>query len=144
MPPDKKTTEDQEAAVRYKKRPFICTVLLTVALTYFAVLALLFAAALIFSGDITGTLRKYLESGQEIQNRFTWFALGGSLLFFAAVAGLLLMLMKRRSGFFLFFISALAIFTFDLIFLDFDWLRYLIHSGLIFITGILHFSKRCY
>jgi hypothetical protein len=141
-----KNLEDQVALTpaRIKKRSFLCWIILSMALTYFLILALLFLAGSIFSEKIIRVIGPYYgpESGNPVD--FRWFALGGTLLYFTAVSGIILFMLKRKLGFYIFFTASLVILALDFAFLNFDWLRYLIHSGFIFILGIAHFSKRCY
>lgn len=114
------------------------------ALTYFLILALLFLSGVIFSGKIILILSDYYQGTEKFPSHFRWFAFGGTLLYFTSVTGIILFFLKRKIGFYIFFLAALLIFSIDLAFFDFDWLRYLIHTGFIFILGIAHFSKRCY
>jgi hypothetical protein len=129
---------------RIKKRSFLCTIVQSMALTYFIILALLFLAGVIFSKTIMEAIRPYYEPEQVYPSFFRWIALTGAFLYFLAVSGIVLFMFKRRSGFYIFFTATLIIFSLDFAFLNFDWLRYLIHSGFIFTLGIAHFSKRCY
>jgi len=127
-----------------RKKSLFCRIILYSALTYFLILALLFAAGTIFSGKITQIISSYYSPGDNFPGYFLWVALTGTFLYFAAVSGILLFLFNRKAGFYIFFTASLIIFSLDLAFLIFDWLRYLIHTGFIFILGIAHFSKRCY
>ncbi len=129
---------------RARKRPFICGLLLTLALTYFLVMALLFSLSLVFSGDIQRVLSQYYTQEEFNASYILIFSLAGSLLFWGSSAGIVLFLLKRKGGFYLFFLTALVILILDFIFLDFDWLRYLILTGFLFTAGVLHLSKRCY
>jgi len=136
--------QDLPKKARPGKRPFLCTIVLSMALTYFLVLALLFLAGTIFSKDISVILAKY--DGQENYSPylFKWFAWIGTGLLFLSCAGIILMLTKRRIGFYIFIAAALIILILDIIFFKFDWLRYIMHTGFIFITGVIHFSGKCY
>ena len=127
-----------------KKRTFFCRIILSMALTYFLILALLFLSGLIFSERIVLILSDYFHGTEKFPYLFRWFAIGGTLLYFTSVSGIILFFLKRKIGFYIFFLAALITFSIDLAFFDFDWLRYLIHTGFIFILGIAHFSKRCY
>jgi len=129
---------------RTKKRSLFCWILLTTAMTYFLILALLFLAGSIFSGRIIDIISPYYGPAENPTALFKGFTLTGASLYFISVFGILLFMLNRKAGFYIFFLAALVIFSLDLAFLDFDWLRYLIHSGFIFILGIAHFSKRCY
>jgi hypothetical protein len=127
-----------------KKRSFFCWILLSISLTYFVILALLFLAGAVYSGKIIVMIAPYYSSGEDLPRLFNGFALSGALLYFLSSAGIILFMLKRKAGFYIFFLSTLIIFSLDLAFLSFDWMRYLIHTGFIFILGIAHFSKRCY
>lgn len=129
---------------KYGKRPFSCRVILAMVMTYFFILTLLFLAALVFSGEITGIMENYFDPLEFKPQKIKWFIVIGAILFSLCSIGLILQSFRRKGGFYLFFLTALVILTLDLIFLDFDWLRYLIHSGLMFLAGMVHFSKRCY
>jgi hypothetical protein len=129
---------------RFKKKSFFCKIISYSALTYFLILALLFLAGSVFSGKIIQAISAYYGPEDSSPGLFRWFAMAGTALYFTSVAGIILFMLKRKIGFYIFFIAALVIFSLDLAFLDFDWLRYLIHTGFIFILGIAHFSKRCY
>jgi len=59
-------------------------------------------------------------------------------------AGLLLMQWKKKWGFYIYLSGAIVLLVIDSFFLQFDLLRYLLNTGFIFITGILHFTGRCY
>ena len=127
-----------------RKRPLLCSLILSMALTYFLVIFMLFTAALVFSGDIIRALSHYLPPGDFEDRSVVLFTLSGAILFGGATAGIILFLFSRRSGFYLFFLTTLVIFILDFIFLEFDWMSYLIQSGFIFLLGTMHFSKRCY
>ena len=127
-----------------KKRPFLCTIVQSMALTYFLILAFLFLAGVIFSEKVARAISPYVSDQWQYPVFFRWIAPAGAALYFMAVAGIILFMLKSKGGFYLFFLAALVIFTLDIMFLNFDWLRYLIHSGFIFILGVAHFSKRCY
>jgi hypothetical protein len=129
---------------RIKKRSFFCRIILSMALTYFLILAILFLAGTVFAGKIVQAISKYYGAEDGFPGLFNWFSLAGTLLYFTSVTGIILFMLHRKIGFYIFFVATLIIFSLDLAFLDFDWLRYLIHSGFIFILGIAHFSKRCY
>jgi hypothetical protein len=135
---------ENQLSARIKKRSFLCRIVLAMALTYFLILALLFLAGAFFSGKIIQSISPYYGHGETAPEIFGWFAITGAFLYFAATAGIILFLLKRKAGFYLFFIAALIIFSLDLAFLNFDWMRYLIHTGFIFLLGIAHFSRRCY
>jgi type IV secretory pathway TrbL component len=132
----------KQAGIR--KRSLFCQIILISALTYFLIPALLFLAGLVYSGKIIQFIREYYKPGDISPENLVWVAVAGSFLYLASVAGILLFILKRKIGFYIFFLAAVVIFSMDLAFIDFDWIRYLIHSGFIFILGIAHFSKRCY
>jgi len=127
-----------------KKKSFFCKIIFYSALTYFLILALLFLAGTVFSGKIIQAISSYYGPEDGSPEFFRWFALVGTVLYLTSVAGIILFILNRKSGFYIFFTASLIILSLDLSFLNFDWLRYLIHSGFIFILGIAHFSKRCY
>ena len=54
------------------------------------------------------------------------------------------MLKKHRAGFYIYLAAAILLLGTDLLLLEFDWMRYLVNSGFIFILGLVHFSGRCY
>jgi uncharacterized membrane protein YgdD (TMEM256/DUF423 family) len=143
MLPEQKPAEFS-APVKIRKKPVICSMILAMALTYFLVLFIMFFVALVFSGDITKTISYYYRGPDFNLSAIIWFTLVGTFVYLSGVTGIILMLANRKSGFYLFFLTALTILLLDFIVLDFDWLRYLIHSGFIFLLGILHFSGRCY
>lgn len=127
-----------------RKRPWLCSLMLTMALTYFLVIFILFLAGLIFHNDLARAVEHYYQPGQFREGAMLWFMIAGTLLYAGCSSGIILFLLNRKAGFFLFFSTALVIFILDLILLDFDLLRYLIHSGFFFLIGLMHFSKRCY
>lgn len=131
-------------SIKSGKRPFSCKVILAIVMTYFLILSILFLTVLIFSGDILKIMENYFDPGIFKPQKVVWFMVTVAILFSLCSAGLILQSLRLRAGFYLFFFSALVILTLDLIFLEFDWFRYLIHSGLIFLAGMVHFSKRCY
>ena len=136
--------QEKPLPARVKKRSFLCWIILAMALTYFLILALLFLAGSVFSGNIIQAISSYYGPEDASPERFRWFLMAGTALYSAASAGIILFLLSRKAGFYIFFIAALAIFSLDLSYLNFDWLRYLIHTGFVFILGIAHFSKKCY
>ena len=127
-----------------RKRSLLCKIIQISALTYFLVPALLFTAGLGYSGKIIRFIEDYYKPGDISPENFTLVAGVCSFLYFASAAGILLFMLNRKFGFYIFFLSAVITFSLDLTFLDFDWIRYLIHSGYIFLLGIAHFSRRCY
>jgi hypothetical protein len=139
--PEKQTILEQ-AGIRRKS--LFCKIIFYSTLTYFLILALLFIAGSVFSGKIMTVISSYYDPGDYFRGIFLWFTLTGSAVYLAASSGIILMMNNRKAGFYTFFTAILAIFILDLYFLEFDWLRYLIHSGSVFILGIVHFSKRCY
>lgn len=138
---------ENQAAIKQagmKKRSFLCRIIFAMTLTYFLILALLFLAGTIFSGKIIQAISIYFGPEEPSPGIFRWFALCGATLYSASAAGIILFMMNRKAGFYLFLVSVVIIFSLDLAFLNFDWLRYLIHTGFIFILGIAYFSKRCF
>lgn len=135
---------DTVTPVSKKSKPLLCQVILAMALTYFTILSLLFLAGLIFSDYLRELLGHYAKSGAYSPGSFTWFAASGATLFLSALSGLVLMILNRKGGFYLFAAAVLAIMALDFFFLTFDWMRYLIHSGLFFLAGIAHFTGKCY
>lgn len=129
---------------RIRKRTLFCWIILCMALTYFLILALLFLLGAIYSEKIIAIISPYYDPGIKTTLNFNLFTLTGCSLYFLSTAGIILFMLKRKAGFYIFFLAALIILSLDFYFLTFDWLRYLIHSGFIFILGIAHFSKRCY
>jgi hypothetical protein len=130
--------------VRIRKRTLLCWIILCMALTYFLILAFLFLAGTIYSERIIRIISPYYQTGEDIQSAFHGFSLTGAVLYFISSAGIILFILKKKAGFYIFFASTLIILSLDFAFLTFDWMRYLILSGFIFILGIAHFSKRCY
>lgn len=129
---------------RIRKRTLLCWIILCMALTYFLILAFLFLAGTIYSEKIIQTINPYYQTGEDVRSNFQWFSLTGMILYFISSIGIILFMLKKKAGFFIFFASTLIILSLDFAFLTFDWMRYLILSGFIFILGIAHFSKRCY
>lgn len=129
---------------RIRKKSFFCKIVLYSALTYFLILALLFVSGSLFSGKIVEIINSYYDPGEDFHGLFRLFAISGAALYLTASVGIILVMNNRKAGFYIFFIALLAIFILDLSFLKFDWLRYLIHTGFVFVIGIAHFSRRCY
>lgn len=129
---------------RIRKKSFFCQIIFYSALTYFLILALLFIAGSVFSGKINEIIHSYYNADEYFHGLFRLFTISGAALYLAASAGIILFMNNRKAGFYTFFVAILAIFILDLSFLEFDWLRYLIQTGFVFILGIAHFSKRCY
>jgi hypothetical protein len=129
---------------RIRKKTLLCRIILCMALTYFLILALLFLAGTIYSEKVIQIITPYYPAGKDIESDFHLFSLTGSILYFISSFGIILFMLKKKAGFYVFFLSAILILSLDFAFMTFDWLRYLIISGLIFILGIAHFSKRCY
>ena len=140
----KMEAEPKEIKKRTRSRTFICSVTLVMAFTYFGVFFLLFAAGLFYKGPLTGIFELYLPNEENLVAEIDLFLISGFLLYLAAIAGLVILMLKKRSGFYLFTLSAVLLLLIDLSFFDFDWLRYLIITGLIFVLGVFHFSGGCY
>jgi hypothetical protein len=136
--------QEKPVPARIKKRLFLCPIILSMALTYFLILALLFLAGAVFSRNIVLAVSPYYGPEEASPEVFRWFIIAAATLYSVTAAGIILMLLRRKLGFYIFFAAAIIIFSLDLAFLNFDWLRYLIHTGFIFILGIAHFSRRCY
>lgn len=146
MHPEQLTEKQPESSLPAKSgnRPVICSIVLVMALTYFLILALIFVSALVYSNEIIRATGHYYSPENFDENSIKGFIAAGAFLFILSSGGIVLMLLKRKLGFYLFIPAVLAIFITDLVILDFDWLRYLILSGFIFLLGILHFSGKCY
>jgi hypothetical protein len=129
---------------RTRKKSLFCKIIFYSALTYFLILALLFLAGAVFSGKIIEIISVYYNSGEYFHGLFRLFTSIGAILYLVASGGIILLINNRKAGFYIFIISVLAIFIFDLSFLEFDWLRYLIQTGFVFVLGVAHFSRRCY
>jgi hypothetical protein len=91
-----------------------------------------------------GARLPYESWNNQSTHHFRWIAWIGTGLLFLSCAGIVLMLTKRRIGFYIFIAAALIILILDIIFFKFDWLRYVLHSGFIFLTGVVHYSRKCY
>ena len=98
--------EERKKAGNGKKSLF-CKVILTMAVTYFLILALLFLAGSIFSGKITGILSPYYGADENLTILFNGFAMTGAVLYFISSTGILLFMMKRKAGFYIFFLPLL-------------------------------------
>ena len=129
---------------RTRKRSLLCNVVLYSGLTYFLILAFLFLAGLTYSGKIIQSVSLYYNPEEISSSLIFWVIVTGSFLYLASSAGIFLFILNRKGGYYLFIAAAIVIFILDLYFLEFDWLRYLIHTGYIFILGIAHFSRKCY
>jgi hypothetical protein len=114
------------------------------ALTYFLIIALLFLAGLLFSGTVNEVVGSYYGLEEEFASKYFSFIITGTILFLTIVAGIIIFMMKYRAGFYIFIAAILVTIILDLTFLRFDWVRYLIQSGFIFLLGIAHFSRKCY
>jgi hypothetical protein len=141
-----KSDENQiiSGRARIREKPFFCRLIFYSALTYFLILALLFLAGGFFSGKIIEIINHYYNAGKYFHGFFRLFIISGAVLYIVASSGILLIMNNFKAGFYIFLIALVAIFILDLYFLEFDWLRYLIQSGFLFVLGIAHFSKRCY
>jgi hypothetical protein len=139
-------TENQTVTepARIRKKSLLCKIIQYSALTYFLILAFLFLAGSVFSGKIIEIINSYYNPGDSFQGYFRLFTITGAALYLTASVGIILFINKRKAGFYIFFTAMLAIFLLDFSFLEFDWLRYLIHTGYVFILGIGHFSGKCY
>ena len=139
-------TENQTVTepARIRKKSLLCKIIQYSALTYFLILAFLFLAGSVFSGKIIEIINSYYNPGDSFQGYFRLFTITGAALYLTASVGIILFINKRKAGFYIFFTAMLAIFLLDFSFLEFDWLRYLIQTGYVFILGIAHFSKKCY
>lgn len=127
-----------------RKGSFICLVVQCMALTYFLIIALLFLAGLLFSGTVNEVVGSYYGLEEEFASKYFSFIITGTILFLTIVAGIIIFMMKYRAGFYIFIAAILVTIILDLTFLRFDWVRYLIQSGFIFLLGIAHFSRKCY
>jgi hypothetical protein len=139
--PENQTTSEP-AGIR--KKSLLCKIIQYSALTYFLILAFSFITGTVFSGKVIEIINSYYNPGNSFQGFFRLFTISGAALYMSASAGIILFINKRKAGFYIFFIAMLAIFLLDFYFLEFDWLRYLIQTGYVFILGIAHFSKKCY
>lgn len=126
------------------RRPFIFSIFLFSAMTYFVILTALFLAGIIFSQNILDAVAPYELSGKLTSSNILFFLMAGSGLYLIISAGLVMFVLKRRLGFYLFLAASLALMIVDFIYMEFDWIRYLAVTGFIFILGIMHFSGKCY
>ena len=126
------------------RRPFICSVILFSAMTYFGILTLLFLAGVTFSQDILNAIAPYNPAGELSSSHIWLFLLTGAGFYLMISAGLVLFIFKRKLGFYLFLAASVVLLILDFIYMEFDWIRYLAATGYIFILGIMHFSGKCY
>jgi len=140
------TNDEMNDALTRKsfRRPFICTVVLSAAMTYFGILTLLFLTGIVFSRDILNAIAPYDPAGRASSPSVPLFLIAGTGLYVMISTGLVLFMVKRRLGFYLFLTATVVLLILDLIYLEFDWIRYLAATGFIFILGIMHFSGKCY
>ena len=125
------------------KKPFLCTLMTSVIVTYCLFLAILFLAGLFYSGKIIGILSQYYDPGIGLQAWFYRFGIIGAMLYLAASVGVILFMRNLKYGFHIFFLSLVAIMILDFFTFHFDWLRYLVHSGTFFIMVVIYFSGKC-
>lgn len=137
LPPAKKRK-------RIRSRTFICSVTIVMAFTYFGLLFLLFASGLFYKGTLTGIFALYLPGDENLPKEIGFFLISGFFLYLSAITGLIVLMLKKRAGFYIFILSAVLMLVIDLVFFDFDWLRYLIITGFVFVLGVFHFSGGCY
>jgi hypothetical protein len=124
--------------------PFTCRVFLLMALTYYGILNLLFLGMLVFSGYIRKATEHWFEAESITNTSLILFIIIGLLILLMCTSGITLFLYRRKGGFYLYLAGAVILWVADFFLLEFDWMRYLINSGFIFILGIMHFTGRCY
>ena len=114
------------------------------ALTYYSIISLLFLMMLVFSGRIREALEPWFGPEGLNRQKLMFFIFSGLIIASACASGIVLMLKKHRAGFYIYLAAAILLLGTDLLLLEFDWMRYLVNSGFIFILGLVHFSGRCY
>ena len=114
------------------------------ALTYYGIINLLFIGMLVFSGRIRKATEPWFITEDLNHRRVLLFIIAGVVIFTLCTTGIILMLKKYKPGFYLFLGGAVLVLVSDFFLLEFDWIRYLINTGFIFILGILHFTGICY
>lgn len=124
--------------------PFTCRIFLLMALTYYGIINLLFLGMLIFSGRIEKATEPWFETEGFSNTTLIIFIVLGLLILLMCTSGITLFLQQRRGGFYLFLAGAASLWVADFFLLQFDWMRYLINTGFIFILGVMHFSGKCY
>jgi len=117
---------------------------MVMALTYYGIINLLFLGMIIFSGKIRKANQPWFDSEGFDTKTLYIFIILGFIILLMCTSGIFLMLKKRRGGFYLFLAGAILLLVSDFFLVEFDWMRYLINSGFIFLLGILHFTGKCY
>ena len=124
--------------------PFGCRIFLLMALTYYGIINLLFLGMLIFSGRIEKATEPWFQAEGFSNLTIIIFIVIGLLILLMCTSGITLFLKQRKGGYYLFLAGAVILWVADFFLLQFDWLRYLINTGFIFILGVMHFSGKCY
>lgn len=114
------------------------------AITYYGILNLLFLGMLVFSARIRQAAEPWYTTDGIDNMKIILIILLGLAILTMCTSGIVLMLKKRRGGYFIYLAGAVILWVADFFLLEFDWIRYLINSGFIFILGVIHFSGRCY
>jgi hypothetical protein len=114
------------------------------ALTYYGILNILFLGMLVFSGYIRKATEHWFEAESITNTSLILFIVVGLMILFMCTSGITLFLNQRKGGFYLYLAGAVILMAADFFLLEFDWMRYLINSGFIFILGIMHFAGKCY
>jgi hypothetical protein len=137
---------DKKEDVRKTKQsmPYGCKVFLWMALTYYGIINLLFLGMLVLSDRIRKATEPWFESEGFSNTTLLLFIIAGLLILLICTSGLVLFLRQKKGGYYLFLSGAIFLWIADFFLLEFDWMRYLINSGFIFILGIMHFSGKCY
>jgi hypothetical protein len=117
---------------------------LLMALTYYGIINLLFLGMLIFSGSIRKATEPWFEKEGISNIGLILFILLGLLILIMCTSGITLFLKQKKGGYYIYLAGAIVLWIADFFLLEFDWIRYLINSGFIFLLGIMHFTGKCY
>lgn len=114
------------------------------AQTYYGIINLLFLLLVVFQERFIRAVRPYFQTENLNEAVLRYFLLSAAAILLLCNAGIAMMQFRRKNGFFLFLAGGVILLIIDTFFLSFDWVRYLLNSGFIFLLGLLHFTGRAY
>ena len=122
------------------KRPVVFSLLVLFSSVYFSVLAILFLAAVLYSGSITSVLEKYAPEEEYSKNWIRAIFAGGFFLHILGLTGSIFLWKLRKKGYYLMVTACFMITLFQLFRPDISVTSTFIYISLIFLFGA--FFKR--
>jgi hypothetical protein len=130
------STNEKQPFLKMQPGPLGFHVICVIGMTYYGIMAILFALGLFFSGLINRVILIYDTSSGYSASRIRMVTAGGFFLFLSCLVAIIFMLLKKSWGYYIFLVSSVLIITLEITMVELDWLAIAINILFIMLFSI--------